>query len=200
MNQSLLMIFIKNPVRGKVKTRLAATIGDDRALKVYEQLLEHTRQIASFVKSDKAVFYSDFIDESDHWSKLGFMQHLQQGNDLGERMSNAFSSSFDKGYKRVIIIGSDCFELSDTIIEQGFEALNNKDAVIGPAADGGYYLLGMNEMHPSLFRGIKWSTAAVLSETIQELQKLKIATALLPVLSDVDEEKDLAAGLLTLGL
>lgn len=197
MKERLLMIFIKNPVRGKVKTRLAATIGHDRALKIYEQLLEHTRLIASFVKCDKAVFYSDFIEKKDAWQKQGFIQRLQQGKDLGERMHNAFSFAFEKGYKHVILIGSDCFELNDNIITQGFSALQKKDVVIGPAADGGYYLLGMNQLHPQLFINKQWSTPTVYLDTVKDILHLNLSHAELVTLHDIDEEKDLISFLRT---
>ena len=197
MNESLLMIFVKNPVRGKVKTRLAATIGDDRALKVYEQLLEHTRLIASFVHCDKSVFYSDFIDEKDQWKKHGFAQQLQHGNDLGERMKNAFLFAFSKGYKHAIIIGSDCFELNDNIIAQGFAVLKDKDVVIGPAADGGYYLLGMNKLHSQLFANKSWSTPSVYLDTVKDILHLNLSHAELVTLHDIDEEKDLISFLRT---
>ncbi len=185
------MVFIKNPVLGKVKTRLAKTIGEEKALNVYKMLLDHTHKVAKRVNTDKAVFYSDFINSDDVWKKDKFQQFIQNGNDLGDRMSNAFLKVFNMGYKKVVIIGSDCFDLNEDIISEAFSILEEHEVVIGPAKDGGYYLLGMKSHHEQLFKNKAWSTENVLLDTLLDLSNLNLSFKLLPTLSDIDQEKDL---------
>lgn len=189
--EALLIIFIRNPVLGKVKTRLAATVGPEKALEIYQRLLEHTLRMTRPLKTGKVVYYSDFIPETDAWKQQGYRQKLQQGGDLGARMLDAFREGFTAGYRRICIIGSDCFELSEDILETAFEILNDTALVIGPAADGGYYLLGMRSLNKRLFQDKKWSTDTVFADTLEDLEKDGTAYRLLPVLNDVDEEKDL---------
>lgn len=191
MNQNVLIIFVKNLLQGKVKTRLAASIGHERAFTVYEQLLQYSNSICDLLPVDKIVFYSEFIDVNDLWNNERFEKQIQSGNDLGERMENAFAFAFQKKHKKAVIIGSDCSELTTGIIMNAFEYLNNTEVVIGPAKDGGYYLLGMNSMHYLLFNSITWSTGTVLNETLAIVNKLGLSYCLLPMLNDIDEEKDL---------
>lgn len=188
---SLLMIFAKNPDLGKVKTRLARSIGDEKALYIYLKLLEHTHSIAQRINADKAIFYSERVEDFDLLDYYKFPKYLQKGDSLGERMDRAFGSAFAQSYERVVIIGSDCYELSDEIIESAFEALENHEVVVGPARDGGYYLLGMNRHYPHFFRNKTWSTADVFLDTLLDIKKLKLSYKILPTLSDVDEENDL---------
>ncbi len=185
------MIFIRNPELGKVKTRLAKTIGDEKALHVYNLLLNHTNKVTKGVNADKAVFYSDYINSNDQWKIDGFLQLSQKGSELGEKMTNAFLKAFSMGYKKVIIIGSDCFDLSEKLITDAFDILKESEVVLGPAKDGGYYLLGMKTFYASLFQNKSWSTKSVLSETLLDLSNLNIKFKLLPTLSDIDDEKDL---------
>jgi hypothetical protein len=186
------MVFVRNPVLGKVKTRLARTIGDDRALEIYHALVSHTVGVSLSVNCDRAVFFSDHIDNDEFWPKEDFRKEVQQGEDLGVRMMNGFSRAFRWGYKNVAIIGSDCPELSSKIIETAFSELNDHDVVIGPASDGGYYLLGMKKLHPQLFVSKQWSTENVMLDTVLDLKKNNLSYALLETLSDIDEEKDLS--------
>jgi len=192
-HDSLLMVFAKNPEIGKVKTRLAKTIGDEKALMIYLKLLEHTYAIADKVFADKAVFYSEKVQEFDILDYYKFPKFLQKGENLGDRMDRAFGQAFGQHYEKVIIIGSDCYELTSEIIEDALVALDNHNVVVGPAHDGGYYLLGMDRHYSHLFRNKVWSSENVLLDTILDLKKLKLSYSLLPTLSDVDEEKDLGA-------
>ncbi len=185
------MIFIKNPVKGKVKTRLAKTIGDEKALDIYHKLLKHTQKITSAISADKLLFYSEFIDREDEWSSELFFKEVQMGNELGERMSNAFQLAFSRNYKKVIVIGSDCIDLTTNHVDEAFKLLEEKDIVIGPAKDGGYYLLGMKASHQTLFLNKKWSSSTVCSDTIDSVRSLNLSLGLLEELSDIDEEKDL---------
>jgi len=187
----LLMVFVRNAVLGKVKTRLAATMGEQKALEIYLSLLHYTRHISREISAQKVVYYSDKVEENDVWFKEGFQQKLQSGIDLGERMKNAFQEQFDAGFSKIIIVGSDCLELTSTIIENAFSILDSKDVVLGPAADGGYYLLGMKKTHPSFFENKLWGSSTVMAATLQNIKDEKLSFELLPILNDIDEEKDL---------
>ena len=184
-----MIIFVKNAEKGKVKTRLASTLGDERALEIYLALLGHTRKIAQEVDTNRLLFYSNTVNENDDWPIEDFDKLLQQGNDLGERITHAFQTAFQK-YKKVVIIGSDCASLSNEIVQDAFDQLDQHAFVIGPAMDGGYYLLGMREFSPSLFQDIEWSTEKVLSSTIEKINALGETYTLLPELSDIDYEED----------
>lgn len=191
MNKNAIILFTKNPELGKVKTRLARTIGDDNALAVYKKLLIHTRTIVSPLKADKFVFYSNEITLDDDWSNDDFIKKVQSGDDLGERMSYAFQSVFKLGYQNICIIGSDCYELNTAIIDTAFEHLNKNDVVIGPTFDGGYYLLGMKTFYADFFENKVWSTETVYEDTISNFKSLNLSNAILTKLTDIDEEKDL---------
>lgn len=190
MNNALI-IFIKNPQRGKVKTRLAATTGEANALHIYKQLLRHTQNISLAVNVERVLFYDDFIEHEDEWSNEYFSKQLQKGSNLGERMNNAFNQIFLK-FKKVVIIGSDCFDLTASIINKAFQLLNNNDIIIGPATDGGYYLLGLKTIEPALFENIKWSTPNVLEQTIAICKRQQLKYYLLPTITDIDVEDDLS--------
>lgn len=185
------MVFVRNARIGRVKTRLASRIGDEAALELYIRMLEYTAAMTSSVKADKAVFYSDFIDEVDEFDSKRFQKFLQFGSDLGERMKNAFVKGFGREYRQIIIIGSDCMELTEHILAQAFLELETHDAVIGPAKDGGYYLLGMKKLHSSLFEEMQWSTENVFLDTLLKLKKDNLTYAVLPELRDIDEYEDI---------
>lgn len=191
MSKSLLIIFVKNPELGKVKTRLAASVGNEAALTIYRQLLRKTREVTRPVPVDKVVYYSVSIDHNDLWENEHYHKACQQGPDLGERMKNAFQKSFAEGYERVCIIGSDCMEISSSLIEEAFEKLQSSDAVIGPSQDGGYYLLGMNRFMLQLFENKAWSTDTVFASTLDDLNAPGMSYCELPVLNDVDTVEDL---------
>ena len=190
-HEKALIIFARKPEIGKVKTRLAKNIGDEKALEVYIKLLEHTRAVANKLVCTKFVFLTEPIYD-DFWK--GFNCEQQQGHSLGEKMTFAFNSVFAKHYKQCIIIGSDCPELSKEIVENAFVELQKNDVVIGPAGDGGYYLLGMNKLLLPLFENKEWSTENVFNQTIADIENLQLKYKILPLLNDVDEEKDLPVG------
>lgn len=190
-SDSLLLIFVKHPVPGKVKTRLGATLGHKTAVAVYQQLLEYTCSISESVKADKAIWYGNDFPEEDLWSKAGYPRFGQEGDDLGARMQQAFEWGFAQAYKKIQIIGSDCASLTSEIINEGFSILDRHDFVIGPAEDGGYYLLGMNTPYYAVFRSRKWSTPQVLADTVEDLRMGGKNFLCLPTLSDVDTEADL---------
>lgn len=188
---SLLIVFYRNPEPGKVKTRLAASIGEAKAYSIYLLLCEHTRNITENLPMQKTLYYSDFVDTDDIWSKDVYRKFLQSGADLGERMETAFRTGFSSGFKSICIIGTDCLELSGKIITEAFRKLLTHDVVIGPAVDGGYYLLGMNRLHPALFRNKSWSTDNVLAQTLYDIRLLGLRCWQLEVLNDIDRVEDL---------
>ncbi len=190
MMKEALVIFTKNPEVGKVKTRLAATLGNEAALSVYEHLLSHTASITNYLSVDKFVFYSSHFLEEDIWDNKHFFKQVQAGSDLGEKMKNAFDATFQNGYDKIVIIGTDCPDLNAGIIMNAFAYLNSHDVVIGPAEDGGYYLLGMKTRHSEIFQNISWSSDKVLKQTIAICEVLKLSYHLLPELSDIDNEDD----------
>ena len=189
--KAALIIFLKYPELGRSKTRLAKDIGKENALKVYIQLLEHTQLISKQLKIDKYLFYDKVTANKMPWGDDIYYTAYQIESDLGSKMQNAFEQLFLKGYDRVVIIGSDCYELTPEIIEQAFELLNTSDAVLGPAKDGGYYLLGLRKMIPQLFSDVAWSTDKVFSETVKTLENLNLSYSTTPILSDIDTIKDL---------
>lgn len=189
MNNNLIIVFVRTPELGKVKTRLAKTIGDQAALTIYKLLLKHTATVLHELSFDKVVYYSEKIENNDFWEASLFEKKLQKGADLGERMQQAFETAFDRGYKKVLIIGSDLFELTSTLIISALEALETYDISIGPSLDGGYYLLGMKELHPAVFKNKKWGTNSVLKNTLQDLKQQNVK--LLEALNDIDTFEDL---------
>ena len=186
-----LIIFVRKPELGKVKTRLAATMGDEKALDVYKELLLFTHNISLGVKADKFVFYLNEIEKIDLWSQGGYKKMSQCEGDLGEKMYNAFSSLFRNGYNQVMIIGSDCPELTTAIMEDAFKMLKHNDVVLGPANDGGYYLFGMKKLYTQLFKKVEWSTEKVLAQTLAACTSARLSYSLLPQLTDIDTEADL---------
>lgn len=191
MSKNLLIIFVKNLIPGSVKTRLAAEIGIEGALDVYQFLVECTSEMATEVESDRVVYYSEYIELDDVFDQELFTFQVQRGNDLGVRMLNAFKDSFALGYDKVVVIGSDCFELKSDHIEEAFDHLENNEVVIGPASDGGYYLLGLTKEYPALFENKTYSHNKVLKELLAAVGAQDLSFELLPELNDIDTLDDL---------
>ncbi|MEO2060790.1 MAG: TIGR04282 family arsenosugar biosynthesis glycosyltransferase [Mesonia sp.] len=188
-SKNLLIIFTKNPELGKCKTRLAKSIGDTAALEVYKKLLQHTAKVTQDLSADKVVFNNTEPIDQDDFSSTYFSKKTQRGDDLGEKMSNAFQEGFQNNYEKVVIIGSDLYDLQTRDIDEAFLQLTHNDYVIGPAKDGGYYLLGMKKFTPEVFQEINWSTATVLKETLHILKNKKVA--LLTQKNDIDTIDDI---------
>ncbi len=197
--KSALIIFIKNPELGKVKTRIARTLGDEKALAVYLKLLDITRKAALATATDRHLFYGQYIDHQDDWQATHFTKHLQHtSSDLGERMYVAFGKILSAKYEKAIIVGSDIPEISEVILQQGFESLNTQASVIGRAKDGGYYAIGFNfdkipdpdTLLKEIFLGKTWSHANVANDAIEVLGNHGIKPAQMPLLSDADTEAD----------
>ena len=188
-SNNLLLIFTRNPELGKGKRRLAATIGDQAALDIYKFLLNHTVSITKNLYAEKQVYYSEEIWENDIWDNQKFDKKIQIGDDLGDRMANAFQEGFQNNYQKIIIIGSDMLDLSQENLENAFKALEKNDFVVGPADDGGYYLLGMKKFMPELFKNKTWGTETVLKDTLADLEHE--STELLESKNDVDYYEDI---------
>ncbi len=148
-----------------------------------------TQKITLVVDCQRFVYYSNFIEKNDIWHENDFQKCVQTGDDLGERMKNAFAEVL-KTQQKAVIIGSDCAELNAEIINDAFAKLDSHDFVVGPAQDGGYYLLGMRTFQPSVFDNIEWSSDSVFAATISAIQTLNKSVALLPILNDLDNEAD----------
>ena len=165
----VLIIFCKPLIPGTVKTRLAKDIGPEKACAVYQQLCEHTRNVALEWGGKVAVFHHSQPKETQLWEQAHWDQQLQSGSDLGERMYHAFAWAFAQGAQKVCIIGSDLASLQVSDLQEAFQALYEKVVVWGPATDGGYYLLGLQELEPLLFSDLPWSQPALLQRSQQRL-------------------------------
>ncbi len=171
-SKNLILIFTRNPELGKVKSRLAKDVGEDAALAIYKFLLNHTKNVTQNLLVDKQVWYSENVAENDIWDANIYDKYEQlQVNDLGKRMQQAFLLGFKKGYEKIIIVGSDLYDIEGRDFYKALEALNSHEAVIGPATDGGFYLLGMKTMIPEVFENKNWGKDTVLSSTLKDLEK-----------------------------
>lgn len=190
-DKNLLLIFVKNPEKGTVKIRLAKTVGHEKVLHTYLKLLDYTIKVAEKVEAKKQIWYSSFVDNSDGLGGPEYEKKVQHGDNLGIRMLAAFKQGFNDGFKKILIIGSDCPGISAEIIENEYDCLNQQDVVIGPSEDGGYYLIGSKKFIPEIFKKIPWSTENVYPETIRVLQNKSLSYSLLTFLNDIDTEEDL---------
>ena len=188
MSKELIIVFVKNIKLGKVKTRLAKTIGNQGAFEVYSELVKITELATENMATDKRIYFSDVVIDS-KWKND--YKTIQEGKNLGERMKNAFTKGFEDGYERIVLIGSDLPDISSEHIENGLKSLNSNAVVFGPAIDGGYYLIGMTEMYHSIFNNKPWSESNLLEVTLKELNQEKIPYTLLEALNDIDTFEDL---------
>ena len=189
-SKNLLIIFVKNIILGKVKTRLAKTIGDAGAFRIYRELVAITKKQASNVKADRHIYFSDVIIPTGWEQDEKF---VQEGEDLGQKMKNAFQHGFNSGYEKIVLIGSDLPTISKEMIEHGFKDLETHDVVLGPASDGGYYLIGLSKMNTSVFNNKPWSQSSLLNVTLQQLSEQKRSISLLDTFNDIDTFEDLIA-------
>lgn len=188
MPKELLIIFVKNIKLGKVKTRLAKTVGDENAFTIYKALVKVTEDATSRLSQDIRIYFSDAIVE-EKWPNN--FKTVQKGSDLGERMSNAFQDGFNDGYEKIALIGSDLPNITKIVINDAFSELLNNEVVFGPAEDGGYYLVGLSKFHQCIFENKPWSTPDLLSLSIDELKQKKIRVSLIETLNDIDTFEDL---------
>jgi uncharacterized protein len=193
------LVFVRAPQPGRVKTRLAAAIGDQAALRVYRRLARHTLAEVRALAAEGVevrVHYApaDAGDEVRAWLGDSPLYLPQADGDLGARMKDAFARAFGDGAERVVIVGSDLPEVSASLLRHAFGLLDAHPAVIGPARDGGYYLLGLRGMVDGIFDGMEWSTPHVLAATLERFDAAGVRPAALEVLADVDTVDDLPPG------
>ena len=195
-NKNAVIIFTRYPENGKVKTRLAQSIGDESACKIHKILAERVfNECLMLDKNDFSlfVFYpkENNVEQVRDWIDERFSLFAQIGETLGEKMSNAFKKIFELGFESVIIIGTDIPDISKTLLSKAFLELENKDIVIGPSNDGGYYLIGMNKYSPELFNNIEWSTNLVFEKTINKIVQNNFNHKILEELIDLDLKENL---------
>lgn len=194
-NKNTLIIFLKYPEAGKVKTRLAKDIGIDEAARIYSQMA--FKIIDSVVETDSyntIIFYDPpgkEIEIKDWLGKKELQLIAQSGNSLGDRISNAFREVYSQGAEKAVIIGTDCLQVTSETINEAISLLDETDAVIGPAEDGGYYLLGLNIHTPQIFKDISWSTEHVLDQTISNIEENSLTYKKLKTLKDIDIVDDI---------
>ena len=192
-----LIIFTRYPEPGKTKTRLIPLLGAEGAATLQRQMTEHklaeVNQLQAFYPLSVQVHFVGGNEQlMQEWLGLNWVYRRQSEGDIGDRMASAFQASFAAGMTAVVLIGSDCPELNAPLMVEAFQLLRQHDLVLGPALDGGYYLIGLRRLIPELFTGIPWSTAEVLQQTITIAKRLGLAVAKLPLLSDVDRPEDLS--------
>ncbi len=190
-----LLVFARNPVAGRVKTRLIGALSAQQATDVYVRLLRHTLGVAGVVNSGCGCVYIDDDAPNPTLQRMleqhGLAWRRQSGSDLGARMLEAITATLQTA-SRAVLIGSDCPEFDPGYLHGAFAALATNDVVIGPAADGGYVLIGMREPHAKLFTDIAWGSSRVLAQTRQRLTQQRLDWYELPTLHDVDDAADLA--------
>src|SRR5687767_4094941 len=188
----LLIVFVKAPRAGAVKTRLAASIGSDAACAAYKTLVEAVlRQVSSLDNVQLRFSPDDAEEEVRRWARGDWTLAPQGDGDLGERLNAVFADVFRSGVERVVIIGSDCPYVTDTDIVQAWDALESNDVAVGPACDGGYWLVGLREgSRPELFANIAWGTEAVLRQTLDAAKTQGLRVHLLRELRDIDTVED----------
>jgi rSAM/selenodomain-associated transferase 1 len=186
------IVFARYPLHGKVKTRLGKTLGYEFATRFYKAMAEHTFNVCLSLPEeyDLYLFCDDAKIFSEKWAGSRFSGNLQKGKDLGDKMKNSFKILFNKGYEKIIIIGTDCPDISPEILINSFKELSHNDITLGPSTDGGYYLLGMNMYHPFIFENIVWSSEHVFRSTVKKISDNRLSLYLLPELIDIDTEVD----------
>jgi uncharacterized protein len=195
--ESIILLFIKAPVRGHVKSRLAAAIGEEAALELYKNFILDIIDTMKTTGYPFSICYypPDAGPEVSSWLAGPYRLMPQQGNDLGERMENAFIRCFSEGFERAILIGSDLPDLAPAVLREAMASLAEHDVVIGPASDGGYYLIGFHKytLMPRVFHGMPWSTETVFQKTMAILKNSTLSLAQAPKWNDVDTVEDLRA-------
>ena len=214
-----LVIFTRYPQPGKTKTRMIPALGATGAAQLQRQMTEHTlRQVSALVQGDTrstqasqrphgsdstdrggssrapsaAIWFSGgTLDLMREWLGAGWHYQVQPDGDLGTRIVAALQAAFDQGAEGVVVIGTDCPGIDKRLLTQAFNALQQHDLVLGPATDGGYYLIGLRRLVPELFVGISWGTATVLETTLAIAHTLALGVAQLEPLTDVDYVADL---------
>ena len=191
-----LILFTRYPEPGKAKTRLIPALGAEAAADLHRQMTEHTLAQVKPLQQNRSLTVEIWFAGGDRtrmqsWLGSDVTYQPQPEGDLGDRMAQAFQTAFDGGMKSAVIIGTDCPELTDALLTEAFQALPQTDLVLGPAADGGYYLIGLRRLVPDLFKTIAWSTDRVFQQTVDIANNLNLSLTTLPTLTDVDRPDDL---------
>ncbi|MFZ9046415.1 MAG: TIGR04282 family arsenosugar biosynthesis glycosyltransferase [Cyclobacteriaceae bacterium] len=192
MTDNQLIVFVKNLIPGTVKTRLAKDIGQDMAMEVYKELVSYTSEITDKIKGiDRVIYYSEYVELWDFFDDKKYQKSLQEGKDLGQKMLNAFYDAFENGYQKAVLIGSDVPDISKKVIMDAYEKLDKYDVVVGPAEDGGYYLIGMKDAHKELFEDFAYSHNQVLEELLDAAEDKNLAVGEVKTLFDLDTKADM---------
>jgi len=190
VGKECVLFFVKWPEKGKVKTRLAREIGSEHAVNLYRCFILDLADKLKKLSQDVILCYSPQNANAMFRSWLGdqFAYFPQPDGDLGMRMKKSFDQAFENGYKQAVLIGSDCPDLPEEFLKQAFTELKHADAVIGPAVDGGYWLIGFQSrsFYPHVFEGVSWSMETVFAETMKKFSQKKINAAVLPKWMDID--------------
>jgi rSAM/selenodomain-associated transferase 1 len=193
--RSSVLLFVKYPEKGKVKTRLASKIGDDAALAVYQELVSSMLDELNKCRYPRRIYFTPMNakDNMGDWIGTESTYVAQSGSDVGERMKNAFLEVFETGVERALLIGSDVPDITVKILDEAMDSLERNDVVIGPAMDGGYYLVGFNarSLTPEIFDNIMWSTSTVYEKTLEILRGNGQRVHCLQELRDIDTLDDL---------
>jgi uncharacterized protein len=191
-----LIVFTRYPIPGKTKTRLIPALGAAGAAHLHRQMTEHTLAQVRQLRADGVaieIHYAGVTADRElaDWLGADLVYRSQGDGDLGERMALSIETALQAGHDRVIIIGTDCPGLTTDILQLAFEQLHDRDLVLGPAIDGGYYLIGLRRFMPELFVGISWGTSTVRQQTIEIAIELGLSMGDLPLLADIDRPEDL---------
>jgi rSAM/selenodomain-associated transferase 1 len=194
--QEQLIVFTRYPEPGTTKTRLAKSLGERGAAELQRKLTEHALSQVMPLRQIRQVepvvyFAGGSVTQMQDWLGTGLRFREQGCGDMGQRMQLACEAAFKQGTKRLVIVGTDCPGLRAYHINQALDALFCKDLVLGPATDGGYYLIGMKSENKNIFARIPWGTETVLADTIRAGEKLGLSIEILETLSDVDRPEDL---------
>jgi rSAM/selenodomain-associated transferase 1 len=196
-DRDCVILFVKLPEKGKVKSRLARQLDEDIVLRLYEYMVLDAIDVLNAGHYPFRISYTPpgAGDLMRNWLGCDYSYMPQVGKDLGESMEQTFLNVFAQEVDKAVIIGSDVPGVSTAIIDEAFEALSMHDSVIGPASDGGYYLIGFRNcsLCPDIFHHMKWSTADVYEETMRRLQHENRSVHILPELADLDRREDLIA-------
>ncbi len=195
-NKNAVIIFTRYPEFGKVKTRLAASVGNESAYNIHKLLAEHTIRECLKLDENEYTLFVFYLNEGEEklwrdWLDIRFLIYSQLGADLGEKMANAFESVFTLGFEKIILIGTDIPDISETILTKSFKVLDKNEIVIGPSKDGGYYLIGMNKYFNKVFEGINWGNDSVFKNTIEKIELNNLNFETIDKLNDIDVIEDL---------
>lgn len=184
------LVFLRKPVLGMVKTRLSAETGEEKALEIYLWLMGITHNAIRNLDAVIHLYFDNLEGILPEWVKM-YNSYIQKGNDIGERMAMALKDRFYlEPDSSILLIGSDCPELSRDVLETAFKELKLNDIVAGPASDGGFYLVGMKKWHEGLWKSVSWSTEKVYPTLLNNIKNLNLTFYELPMKSDIDTFQD----------